>query len=129
MLLRRHVLTVGVAAVALGAVAAHAQSAANPVKALLGQASDHALDQLAKPGAFSADEAIRIALPGAAQLGNLLDLAHKAGLTGDLKAASIAPRNRRRRRPSRSSGRPSTRHRSAMRWRSPAAATQARPTT
>lgn len=87
MLLRRHVLTVGVAAVALGAVAAHAQSAANPVKALLGQASDHALDQLAKPGAFSADEAIRIALPGAAQLGNLLDLAHKAGLTGDLNGS------------------------------------------
>lgn len=87
MFSRRYVLAAAGAAAALHVVPARAQSAGNPVKALLGQASDHALDQLAKPGAFSADAAIRIALPGAANLGNLLDLAHKAGLTGDLNGA------------------------------------------
>lgn len=87
MFSRRHALAAVGAAAALGVFAAHAQSTGNPVKALLGQASDHALDQLAKPGAFSADEAIRIALPGAANLGKLLDLAHRSGLAGDLNGS------------------------------------------
>lgn len=38
---------------------------ADPVKPLLAQASDRALDQLAQPGAFYADTAVRIVLPGA----------------------------------------------------------------
>lgn len=88
--LRRHFLAVPVLAAAVLCIApapAQAQTGANPVKALLGQASDQALDQLAKPGAFSADEAIRIALPGGAKLGNVLDLASKAGLTGDINGS------------------------------------------
>lgn len=86
---RHHLRSVFLGAAAmLGAwPAAQAQTGTNPVKAMLGQASDHALDQLARPGAFSADEAIRIALPGAAKLGNLLDLASKAGLTGDINGS------------------------------------------
>ena len=84
----RHALAAPFLAVAvLCAAPAQAQAPANPVKALLGQASDQALDQLARPGAFSADEAIRIALPGGAKLGNVLDLASKAGLTGDINGS------------------------------------------
>lgn len=75
------------AAFALASVSAPALAQANPVKSLVGQASDRALDQLAQPGAFSADAAIRIALPGAAKLGGLLDLAHKAGVTGDINGS------------------------------------------
>lgn len=74
-------------AFALAAASAPALAQSNPVKSLLGQASDRALDQLSQPGAFSADAAIRIALPGAAKLGGLLDLAHKAGVTGDINGS------------------------------------------
>jgi hypothetical protein len=61
---------------------------------LLGRASDSALDQLAKPGAFFADPAVRIGLPAVARsvggggLGNLLgqalDAGEKLGLTDGL---------------------------------------------
>jgi hypothetical protein len=61
---------------------------------LLGRASDAALDQLAKPGAFFADPAVRIGLPAVARsvggggLGNLLgqalDAGGKLGLTDGL---------------------------------------------
>ncbi len=55
------------------------------VKGMLGNASDAALDKLSKPGAFSADSAIRIVLPGQAdKLGGLMKLTDKAGLTNDI---------------------------------------------
>ena len=81
------------AAVTLGlafaAPQAMAQISGNPVKNMLGQASDQALDQLSRPGAFSADSAIRIALPGLGGKGmnELMDLAGKAGMGGDITAA------------------------------------------
>lgn len=52
------------------------------VLSLLGRASDSALDKLAKPGAFYADEAVRIALPGPLKgASGLMRLADSAGLT------------------------------------------------
>lgn len=84
--LRPAIVAVSVAAAAFCAPVL-AQSTANPVKTLLGQASDQALDKLSQPGAFSADDAIRIALPGASQLGKVLDLASKAGVTGDVNGS------------------------------------------
>jgi hypothetical protein len=68
---------------------AAAQLSGNPVKAMLGQASDQALDRLSQPGAFSADQAVRIALPGMGGNGNvgkLMDLAGKSGMMGDINA-------------------------------------------
>jgi len=54
-------------------------------KNALAGASDKALDRLAEPGAFSADEAIRIALPGPLKKASgILRFTNKAGLTGDL---------------------------------------------
>lgn len=58
--------------------------AAAPILDLLGQASDSALDKLAKPGAFSADKAIRISLPGAKKLGGMMKYTDKLGLTDKL---------------------------------------------
>ena len=68
---------------------ASAQISGASIKEMLGKASDSALDKLSQPGAFSADEAIRIALPGAGGkgIGNLMDMASKAGLTGDINGA------------------------------------------
>lgn len=58
------------------------------VKSLLGNASDNALTQLEQPGAFYADKAIRIALPGPAKkLSGIFKLAGQAGLTTDLTKA------------------------------------------
>jgi hypothetical protein len=51
---------------------------------LLGNASDNALDKLAKPGAFYADKAIRILLPGGKTISKLLNVGAKAGLTDGL---------------------------------------------
>ena len=52
---------------------------------LLGGASDSALDKLAQPGAFFADKAVRILLPGPLQKASgLLRFTSKAGLTKDL---------------------------------------------
>jgi len=51
---------------------------------LLTRASDGALDKLSQPGAFSADDAIRIALPGAGKLGGLMGMSDKLGVTKDL---------------------------------------------
>ncbi len=71
-----------------------AQSAG--VSSLLGKASDNALDKLAQPGAFFADEAVRILLPGPLKnAGKLLRFTSKRGLTKDLTksmndAASLA---------------------------------------
>ncbi len=68
---------------------AQAQLSGAGLKEMLGNASDSALDKLSKPGAFSADDAIRIALPGAGGkgLGDLMSMASKAGLTGDINGA------------------------------------------
>jgi hypothetical protein len=63
---------------------------ASPVKSILGQATDGALDKLSKPGAFNADSAIRIGLPGQASglakggLGGVMKLAGQAGVGGDI---------------------------------------------
>lgn len=73
---------------------AAAQGAA--VGNLLGGASDSALDKLAQPGAFFADKAVRILLPGPLKkASSLLKFSSKAGLTKDLTksmndAASLA---------------------------------------
>jgi len=82
----RIALLAAVLALAAGScIPAWAQTGGNPIKNILGQASDNALDQLSKPGAFSADDAIRIALPGAGKgISDLMGLANKAGLTGDI---------------------------------------------
>lgn len=52
------------------------------VRKLLGQASDNALDKLSQPGAFYADTAIRILLPGKAgkTVSNLMGKAAKLGV-------------------------------------------------
>ena len=78
----RHLLALATLCLACAAPA-HAQT--NSIKAILGNASDAALDKLSQPGAFSADSAIRIALPGGAdKLGGLMKLTDKAGLTNDI---------------------------------------------
>ncbi len=79
-------IALGIAA--LAHVPAHAQISGAPIKALLGDASDRALDRLSQPGAFSSDQAIRIALPGTGggTMGKLADLAGKSGLAGNLDA-------------------------------------------
>lgn len=58
--------------------------AAAPILDLLGNASDSALDKLSKPGAFSADKAIRITLPGAKKLGGVMKYTDKLGVTDKL---------------------------------------------
>lgn len=51
---------------------------------LLGNASISALDKLGRPGAFYADKAIRILLPGGKTVSKLLNVGAKAGLTDGL---------------------------------------------
>ena len=51
---------------------------------LFGNASDSALDKLGRPGAFYADKAIRILLPGGKTVSKLLNVGAKAGLTDGL---------------------------------------------
>lgn len=61
------------------------KTAGSSVKGLLGNASDSALDQLSRPGAFYADQAVRILLPGPLQKATkLMKLTDKAGLTNNL---------------------------------------------
>lgn len=61
------------------------KSAGGSMKGLLGNASDSALDQLSRPGAFYADQAVRILLPGPLQKATrLMKLTDKAGLTSNL---------------------------------------------
>lgn len=77
---------------------ASAQVLGGSVTGLLGNASDQALDKLAQPGAFYADEAIRILLPGPLKKASkLLKYTDRAGLTSDLTrklndAAGLAAR-------------------------------------
>lgn len=80
-------LSVGamIAAAVLIAVPGAAKAPAPGLKSLLGLASDTALSKLEQPGAFYADQAIRIALPGPARkLSGLMKLTDKAGLTDDI---------------------------------------------
>lgn len=81
-------LALSFAAAALVAAPAHAQISGAPLKALLADASDRALDRLSQPGSFSSDQAIRIGLPGmnGGNMGKLMDLAGKSGLAGNLDA-------------------------------------------
>ncbi len=82
----RRTMMAGVAATAmmvpLGPLMA--ASGITPLNNLLGNASDSALDKLAKPGAFYADKAVRILLPGGKAVSKLFALGSKAGLTDGL---------------------------------------------
>lgn len=55
-----------------------------PFKGLLSDASDNALNKLATPGAFFADKAVRIALPGGKSGKLLAKVTDKTGLTNNL---------------------------------------------
>src|SRR5690606_28478605 len=67
------------------APAAVAQGVGAPVTKILGNAPDSALDKLAKPGAFYADEGIRILLPGSMKKASgLMKMTEIAGLTSNL---------------------------------------------
>ncbi|WP_439491593.1 DUF4197 domain-containing protein [Blastomonas fulva] len=88
-------LALAVSAVTAGAIIAPTAAVAQKAKAgkaaggsmkgLLGNASDSALDQLSRPGAFYADQAVRILLPGPLQKATkLMKLTDKAGLTNNL---------------------------------------------
>ena len=63
----RRMLLAGAAGMAMAGLvpAALAKTAKPGVKGLIANASDSALDRLAQPGAFYADTAVRILLPGA----------------------------------------------------------------
>jgi len=72
-----------------------AQMPGLPIKGLLDKASDSALDKLSKPGAFAADSAVRISLPGPAggmsgMGGGMMKMAGGmgGGLTDGLNAAA-----------------------------------------
>ena len=66
--------------------AAFARTAKPGVKGLIANASDNALDRLARPGAFYADTAVRILLPGASGklASKLMGAGDKLGLTTQL---------------------------------------------
>ncbi len=84
------------APIALTSSPVMAQKSGSGVSNLLAGASDNALDKLAQPGAFFADKAVRILLPGPLKkASNLLRFTSKSGLTKDLTksmndAASLA---------------------------------------
>jgi hypothetical protein len=59
-----------------------------PVKDMLMEASDKALDKLARPGAFSTDDAIRIILPDQPEeASSVMKMADRAGMTERLQQA------------------------------------------
>ena len=94
MLLRIALVAASLSLAAIGSPAS-AQVSGDALKEMLGKASDGALDQLSKPGAFSADDATRIALPGAGKgVGDLMSMAGKAGLGGDFGGDINASLNR-----------------------------------
>lgn len=75
--------TAPLALMSFAATPAVAQSSG--VKGILGDASDNALDKLSEPGAFYADKAVRILLPGPLQKAtSILRFTSKAGLTKDI---------------------------------------------
>ncbi|QTD56943.1 DUF4197 domain-containing protein [Parasphingorhabdus cellanae] len=66
-------------------LSAPAQAQGTGVKSLLGNASDGALDKLSQPGAFYADKAVRVLLPGPLKNAtSILRFTSKAGLTKDI---------------------------------------------
>lgn len=72
---------VGAVAIVMAITPAVAQTPL-PFTDILGKASDSALGKLGQPGAFYADEAVRIALPGAlGRVNSILKLTDRAGLT------------------------------------------------
>ncbi len=78
-------LGAGVAASPLAFAPLHAADSGG-IKGSLGQASDGALDKLARPGAFWEDQAVRLLLPGPLQkAAGILRFTNKVGLTGDLQ--------------------------------------------
>lgn len=85
---RRTFLKTGVVLASLGAAPFMAQPAmakSKGLKSLLGNASDNALDKLGEPGAFYADKAVRVLLPGPLKRAtDILRFTSKAGLTGDI---------------------------------------------
>jgi hypothetical protein len=84
----RLAIVVGFGASMATPVAAHGELEGRvaPVKAMLIKASDRALDKLARPGAFSADDAVRIVLPEEADhAAELVQMADKAGLLANLQ--------------------------------------------
>jgi hypothetical protein len=84
----RHLAASVAVALAMVVAPSAAQLSGDGFKGLLGNASDAALDKLSKPGAFSADDAIRITLPGAGKgVGDLMKFADKAGLTNDISGS------------------------------------------
>lgn len=82
-----HCITAAVVAVLIAVAGSATAKPPAAIAELLTRASDAALDDLSKPGAFSADDAIRIALPGAGKLGGLMGLSDRMGLTDDLNAS------------------------------------------
>lgn len=88
----RNIGLAGAAALMLSGIPAAVPAGAAPPKVrsmvtgILDKASDGALDRLSQPGAFYADTAVRIILPGAAGgvASKLLDMGGKLGLTDDL---------------------------------------------
>lgn len=84
----RRMLLAGAAGLAVaGLIPSALAKAAKPgVKGLIANASDNALDRLAQPGAFYADTAVRILLPGASGkfASKLLGAGDKLGLTAGL---------------------------------------------
>lgn len=71
--------------VSVAAPQAFAQNIGAPVTGVLANASDRALDKLAKPGTFYNDENIRVLLPGSLQKASgLMKMTDKAGLTRNL---------------------------------------------
>lgn len=84
---RRSVMAGAAALAGLGLMpAAFAKTATSGFKGLISGASDNALDRLAQPGAFYADTAVRILLPGASGklASKLLGAGDKLGLTTKL---------------------------------------------
>ncbi len=84
----RRMLLAGAAGLAVAGLipSALAKTAKPGVKGLIANASDKALDRLAQPGAFYADTAVRILLPGASGklASKLLGAGDKLGLTAGL---------------------------------------------
>lgn len=87
MMARRMVLASAVGMIALGCAPwAIAKLPKSGVRGLIGNASDGALDKLSQPGAFYADTAVRILLPGAngKLASTLFGMGDKLGLTTNL---------------------------------------------
>lgn len=85
---RRDFLKTGLVLTGMGVVpflVSPAMAQSKGLKSLLGNASDNALDKLGEPGAFYADKAVRVLLPGPLKrASDILRWTSKAGLTKDI---------------------------------------------